>query len=261
MIEHLEIAARIAGSIIREGFGSRIEIEYKTNISNLVTNIDLKAEEAIINYILNNFPTHSILSEESGKSLKDEEFLWVVDPLDGTTNFAHGLPIFSVSIGLMNRGEIIAGVIYDVMRNVLYTAELNKGAFANGRKLSVNENDDIRKSLLVTGFPYNVDENPDNVIEKFSKVIKSSRAVRRLGSAAIDMCYVAEGVFDGFWEVSLNPWDMCAGVLLIEEAGGRVTDENGLRIDIFEKQIVATNGKIHNSLLNLLSEAGREAMQ
>jgi len=261
MIEHLEIAARIAGSIIREGFGSRIEIEYKTNISNLVTNIDLKAEEAIINYILNNFPTHSILSEESGKSLKDEEFLWVVDPLDGTTNFAHGLPIFSVSIGLMNRGEIIAGVIYDVMRNVLYTAELNKGAFANGRKLSVNENDDIRKSLLVTGFPYNVDENPDNVIEKFSKVIKSSRAVRRLGSAAIDMCYVAEGVFDGFWEVSLNPWDMCAGVLLIEEAGGRVTDEYGSRIDIFEKQIVATNGKIHNSLLNLLSEAGREAMQ
>lgn len=261
MIEHLEIAALIAGSIIREGFGSRIEIEYKTNISNLVTNIDLKAEEAIINYILNNFPTHSILSEESGKSLKDEEFLWVVDPLDGTTNFAHGLPIFSVSIGLMNRGEIIAGVIYDVMRNVLYTAELNKGAFANGRKLSVNDNDDIRKSLLVTGFPYNVDENPDNVIEKFSKVIKSSRAVRRLGSAAIDMCYVAEGVFDGFWEVSLNPWDMCAGVLLIEEAGGRVTDEYGSRIDIFEKQIVATNGKIHNSLLNLLSEAGREAMQ
>jgi myo-inositol-1(or 4)-monophosphatase len=133
-----------------------------------------------------------------------------IDPIDGTTNYAHGLPIFSVSIGVQKNNEMIYGVVYDVMRNVIYSAEKENGSYCNGRKLKVSENDDLKKSVLVTGFPYNISDNPDHAAERFTAFLKASRAVRRLGSAAIDMCYVAEGVFDGFWEVALNPWDMAA---------------------------------------------------
>jgi myo-inositol-1(or 4)-monophosphatase len=241
-----------AGEIIREGFGKNFSIEYKTNASNLVTEIDKKSEATIINFIRKEFPTHSVLAEESGAHGTSSEYLWVIDPLDGTSNFAHGLPIFAVSIGVQKNGEIICGVVYDVMRDEIYYSEKGSGSFRNGKKLQVSTNDDLRKSMLVTGFPYDIQDNPDFAIERFAAFLKTSRAVRRLGSAAIDMCYVAAGVFDGFWEVHLQPWDMCAGKLIVEEAGGVVTNFSGEEIDIYSKQILATNKFVHQSMIQVL---------
>lgn len=244
--------AKEAGNIAREGFRKNMQIETKGSLTNLVTEYDKKSEAAIINFIKKEFPSHSILAEESGAQEKSSEFIWVIDPIDGTTNYAHGLPIFSVSIGVQKNNETIYGVVYDVMRDALYSVEKGGGAFCNDRKLSVSTNDDLRKSVLVTGFPYNVHDNPDNAFERFAAFLKVARAIRRLGSAALDMCYVAEGVFDGFWEVSLNPWDMAAGKLLIEEAGGIVTDFNGNPMNIFSKQILASNTHVHSSMLKIL---------
>jgi myo-inositol-1(or 4)-monophosphatase len=261
MIDKVVQIAKEAGGIIRDGFGKNFSVEYKTNVSNLVTGIDKKSEETIIGFIKKEFPTHAILAEESGEhksslasSRKGDgsEYLWVIDPLDGTTNFAHGLPIFSVSIGVQKNNEIICGVVYDVMRDAMYSAEIGGGAYCNCQRLQVSTNDDLEKSVLVTGFPYNIKDNPDHAIERFVSFLKNSRAVRRLGSAAIDICYVAEGVFDGFWEVYLNPWDMAAGKLLVEEAGGLVTDFNGTPMNIFNKQILASNGKVHERMIKML---------
>lgn len=252
MITDLITVAKEAGEIIREGFGKNFSIEFKTNESNLVTEIDKKSEKHIIDFITKKYPAHSLLTEESGEFDHHSEYVWVIDPLDGTSNFAHSLPIFSVSIGLQKNGETIAGVVYDVMRNEIYSAEFGSGAYCNGVKISVNQNDNLRRSFLVTGFPYNIEENPDNAIEIFIEMIKRTRAVRRLGSAAIDFCYVAKGVFDGFWEVHLHPWDISAGKLIVEEAGGLVTNFNGDKIDIFSKQILASNGKLHEQLMGVI---------
>ncbi|MCF8262178.1 MAG: inositol monophosphatase [Melioribacteraceae bacterium] len=255
MIQQVKQIALEAGEIIRDGFGKNISFEYKTNESNLVTEIDKKAEAAIINFIKKEFPDHSILAEESGAEQKESEFTWVIDPLDGTTNFAHGLPIFSVSIGIERGGETIYGVVYDVMRDVCYSAEKGKGAFANDRKITVNDNDNLNHSLLVTGFPYNISENPSGAFEKFVSFLKVARGVRRLGSAAIDFCYVAEGAFDGFWEVSLNPWDVSAGILIVREAGGMVTDFSMKEINSSSIQFLASNGKIHKSMVEILQQS------
>ncbi len=249
MIKDILEIAGIAGEIIRDGFGKGFQIEYKTNEKNLVTEIDKKSEKTIMDFIAKKFPSHALLTEESGEHKKDSEYLWVIDPLDGTTNFAHGLPIFSVSIGVMKKNEIIAGVVYDVMQNIFYSSEKGSGAFANDKKIKVSENDKIGLGVLVTGFPYNVTENPDKAFERFESLTKQARAVRRLGSAAIDFCYVARGAFDGFWEVSLHPWDLCAGKLIVEESGGIVTDFNGIEIDIFSQQILASNKKIHQQMI------------
>jgi myo-inositol-1(or 4)-monophosphatase len=252
MIKDILEIAGIAGAIIREGFGKNFQIEYKTNEKNLVTEIDKKSERAIMDFISKKYPRHNILTEESGEHKKNSDYLWVIDPLDGTTNFAHGLPIFSVSIGVIKKNEIVAGVVYDVMQNIFYSAENGSGAFANDKKIKVSDNDKIGSGVLVTGFPYNVADNPDKAFERFESLTKQARAVRRLGSAAIDFCYVARGVFDGFWEVSLQPWDLCAGKLLVEEAGGIVTDFNGNEIDIFTPQILASNKKIHQQMIDRL---------
>lgn len=250
MINDILEISQIAGEIVREGFGKNFQIEYKTNEKNLVTEIDKKSEEAILEYISKKYPNHAILSEESGEHKNDSEYLWIIDPLDGTTNFAHGLPIFSVSIGLMKKNEIVAGVVYDVMQNIFYSAEKGSGAFANGNKITASNNDNLELSVLVTGFPYNVADNPDYAFERFTTLTKKARAVRRLGSAALDLCYVAKGVFDGFWEVSLFPWDICAGKLLVLEAGGSVTDFNGKEISVFAKQILASNKKVHQQMID-----------
>ncbi len=253
MIEDLIEIAKGAGNIINEGFGSDFKIEYKSNESNLVTEIDKASEKFITDFIKTKYPGHGILAEEGGKLNDSSDFLWVVDPLDGTTNFAHGLPIFSVSIGLQKHGKTIAGVVYDVMQKIIYSAELGSGAHANSEKIQVNQNDNLAHSVLVTGFPYNISENPENAIEKFGAFLLKSRAVRRLGSAAIDFCYVARGVFDGFWEVHLHPWDMCAGKLIVEEAGGLVTDFDGNEMDIFSKKVLASNKSIHKKMLEILN--------
>lgn len=257
MINDLIEIGKEAGNIVREGFGTKHIIEYKTNESNLVTEIDKASEELITNFISKKYPTHSILAEEGGDVSKDSEYLWVVDPLDGTTNFAHGLPIFSVSIGVQKNGETVAGVVYDVMRDIIFSAEKGSGAFANSKKINVSNTSKLEHSLLVTGFPYNVAENPEGAFELFTSLTKKARGMRRLGSAAIDFCYLASGVFDGFWEVYLHPWDICGGKLIAEEAGGIVTDFESNSINIFSKKILATNSLIHTQIIETMKKVER----
>jgi myo-inositol-1(or 4)-monophosphatase len=254
MIDDIIEISRKAGSIIKEGFGTTFNIEYKTNESNLVTEIDKASEELIIDFIKEKYPTHSILAEEGGDVKRNSEYLWVVDPLDGTTNFAHGLPIFSVSIGVQKNSETIVGVVYDVIRDIVFTAEKGSGAFANSERIKVSNVNKLEHSLLVTGFPYNIAENPEGAFERFTILTKKSRGMRRLGSAAIDFCYLASGVFDGFWEVHLHPWDICAGKLIVEEAGGIVTDFKGNSIDIFSKKILSSNNQIHKQITDVMEE-------
>ncbi len=252
MLEKILEVAALSGEVVRSGYRQKIEIEYKTNDSNLVTEIDKKSEKLIVDYISKNFPAHGILAEEGSDKNRGSEYLWVIDPLDGTTNFAHGLPIFSVSIGLMKNGEIIAGVVNDVMRGKIYYAEKGAGAFEGGRKLAISKNDTLKHSLLVTGFPYDIADNPGHALEIFVDFIKRARAVRRLGSAAIDFCFVADGIFDAFWEVHLHPWDICAGKLLVEEAGGIVTDFSGNETDIFTKQVLASNRLVQDEIVSVI---------
>jgi myo-inositol-1(or 4)-monophosphatase len=254
MLNKIIEIAKEAGQIVREGFGKTINIEFKTNESNLVTQIDKASEKRIIDFIKKEFPTHCILAEESGETKNTSEYLWVIDPLDGTTNFAHGFPIFSVSIGVQKNGITIAGVVYDIMQDMVYSAETGSGAFSNSNRIYVNPNDKLQRALLVTGFPYNIAENPENAFERFIALTKASRGMRRLGSAAIDFCYVARGVFDGFWEVYLHPWDICAGKLILEEAGGIVTGFRGEAIDIFSNKILATNKRIHDQMVEVINK-------
>ena len=254
MIEEVIKISKEAGEIIRNGFGTNFNVEYKTNESNLVTEIDKASEKLITEFIKKNYPSHGIIAEEGGETKNSSEYVWVVDPLDGTTNFTHGLPIFSVSIGVQKNGKSIAGVVYDVMQDIVYSAELGSGAFANGKKITVGKNDKLNHSVLVTGFPYNLNENTENIFKIFEALTRASRGLRRLGSAAIDFCYVAKGVFDGFWEVSLNPWDICGGKLILEEAGGIVTDFQGNEIDIYSKKILASNRLIHNDLVEIVKK-------
>jgi myo-inositol-1(or 4)-monophosphatase len=253
MINDIINISKEAGELIKEKFGKNLEIEFKTNELNLVTEADKASEKLITDFIKKNYPSHGVLAEEGSEFNTTAEYLWVIDPLDGTTNFAHGLSIFSVSIGLQKNGETIAGVVNDINQNIIYAAELGSGSIVNNKKIKVSTNSNIAHSMLATGFPYDVKDNPDKAFERFIAMIKSSRAVRRLGSAAIDFCYVAKGVFDGFWEVHLHPWDICAGKLIVEEAGGLVTDFNGNSIDIYTKRILCSNRKIHNAMIeNLL---------
>ena len=257
MIQDLINISKEAGEIVREGFGKKLKVEYKTNETNLVTEIDKASEKHILDFIKKKYPTHNILAEESGEKKSTSEYLWVVDPLDGTTNFAHGLPIFSVSIGLQKNGKTIMGVVYDVMQNIAYVAEEGNGAYANAERIKVSLNEKINHSVLVTGFPYNISENPENALEIFSALTRKARAIRRLGSAAIDLCYVARGVFDGFWELFLHPWDICAGILIVEEAGGLITDFDGEAIDIYAKRILASNKVIHSKLMDIINNSSK----
>ncbi len=248
-------AAKEAGKFLSHSLGKIKSIERKEGQErNLVTNVDKQAEKMIVQKIHRHFPAHNILAEEGTKGNEQSEYCWIIDPLDGTTNFTHGLPIFCVSIGLQKNGETICGVVYDPNRDELFSAEKNAGAFQNGKKISVSSTDTLIRSLLVTGFPYNITENPDNCIEHFVNFLMQGQAVRRLGSAALDLCYVANGRFDGFWEVFLNPWDMAAGALLVEEAGGTVTHFNGAQHSIFGKNILASNGKVHQQMMSVLKK-------
>ncbi len=253
MINDIINIAKEAGELIREGFGKSFKIEFKTGENNLVTEIDKASESLIVNFIKKNYPSHGILAEEGGSENSNAEYIWVIDPLDGTTNFAHSLPIFAVSIGVQKNGETIVGVVYDIMSDIIYTAGKKSGAFANEIKIKVSDREILSQSMLVTGFPYDIKDNPGKAFERFELLTKESRAMRRLGSAAIDFCYVAKGVFDGFWEVHLHPWDICAGKLIVEEAGGMVSDFKGKPIDIFSKKILSTNGKIHNQIIKLMN--------
>jgi myo-inositol-1(or 4)-monophosphatase len=247
-------AAKQAGIFLKENIDNITSIEEKSTEINLVTDIDKRSETMIIGMIKDRFPEHEIIAEESGKSTGTSDYRWIVDPLDGTTNYTHGLPLFCVSIGVEYKGEMIAGVIYDPMREELFSAEEGSGAFLNGKQIQVSSEARLIRSLLITGFPYNIHENPNRAIEHFNNFIYEAQAVRRLGSAAIDMAYVACGRAEGFWEVHLHPWDMAAAIVIIREAGGMVTDFSGKPMNVYTPNIVASNGKVHAELLRVLSK-------
>jgi myo-inositol-1(or 4)-monophosphatase len=244
--------ARAAGSILLEKFGRNISVSKKGDI-NLVTEADLAAEALIVERIRSYHPKHSILAEESGVTeVAGSEYKWIIDPLDGTTNYAHGYPCFAVNIALEHNGEIVVGVTYDPTRDELFAAERGQGATLNNKKITVSVKEDLKDSLIVTGFPYNFMEKPD-FAEHLKKFLLAARGVRRDGSAALDMAYLACGRFDGFWEEGLNPWDMAAGKLLIEEAGGVLTAYDGSVFDIYTPPLCASNGLIHEEMLRVLS--------
>lgn len=245
--------ARDAGQILLEKYGRKINISKKGDI-NLVTEADLASEKLIIERIKTHYPKHSILAEESGEAViigGENKFKWIIDPLDGTTNFAHGYPCFCVNIALEHEGEIIIGVTFDPTRNEMFSAEKGNGAFLNNRRIYVSETEKMSESLLVTGFPYNFKEK-ENFARHLTDFLLFSRGVRRDGSAAIDMAYVACGRFDGFWEEGLNPWDVAAGKLLIEEAGGTVTYYDNSPLSIYAPPILASNGLIHQEMIDIL---------
>lgn len=244
-----------AGKILLEGFGSDFKIDSKEGRNNLVTEYDKKSEKFIIDSISKAFPTHSFLAEESGKSqnFHTDDIIWVVDPLDGTVNFAHNLPIFSVSIAAVRGNDILTGVVYHPILNELFVAEKGRGAFLNDKPISVSKHDDLATSFLVTGFPYDPSSTHKKCICSFSDFIGMGIPVRRLGSAALDLAYVANGRFDGFWEIKLNPWDVAAGILLVREAGGKVTQYDGTDAGIYDESIVATNSLIHNDITKVVN--------
>lgn len=248
--------AKQAGEILKEGFGTSFDISSKSGKNDLVTEYDNRSEEFIINQIKSEFPEHSFLAEESGETgkMNKGKVLWVIDPLDGTVNYAHSLPIFSVSIAAVLDDEILAGAIYHPILDELFYAQKGGGAFRNGSEIRVSDNEDFERSMLITGFPYNVKENPCNCVDHFVSIIRRGIPIRRLGSAALDLAYTAAGVFDGFWEVNLKPWDVAAGALIVKEAGGTVTQYSKAKYSIFSDTILATNGKIHDDISGTLMQ-------
>jgi myo-inositol-1(or 4)-monophosphatase len=246
-------AASNAGKILKDNFGKSLEIDFKGDI-NLVTDIDRLSEKTIVEIIMDKYPDHQILAEESEGKRSESPYRWIIDPLDGTTNYAHGFPFFCVSIALEKDREIILGIIYDPLLEEFFVAEKGKGAYLNKKKIEVSSTDNLIHSLLATGFPYDLRESEENNIDHFNNFIMSAQAVRRAGSAALDLCYVAMGRFDGFWELKLSPWDVAAGSLIVKEAGGIVTDFKGGDFDIYSKEILASNKKIHNEMVQVLKK-------
>ncbi len=245
--------AREAGQILLEKFDRGIKVFKKGDID-LVTEADLASEALIIERIKSYYPKHSILAEESGNAViigGENKWKWIIDPLDGTTNYAHGYPCFCVTIALENDGEIVVGVTFDPTRNELFAAERGRGASLNNKPIRVSETEGLNDALIVTGFPYNFKKRED-FARHLTRFLLETRGVRRDGSAAIDLAYVACGRFDGMWEEGLNPWDMAAGVLLVEEAGGRISGYDDPDFSVYSSQMVADNGLIHSQMLNIL---------
>jgi len=253
---HLAVATEAvlrAGRIQRDRYASGVAVEYKGEID-LVTEVDRACELAILEAIRSRYPTHDIVTEETDLARTGSRHVWFVDPLDGTTNFAHSYPMFCASVALAIDGEIVAGAVFDPVRDELFSAEKGSGAHVNGRRLKVTTASRLIESLLITGFPYDLHEKLDERLRPFNRVMGKARAVRRDGSAALDLCYVAGGRADGFWEVILKPWDMHAGRLIVEEAGGKATRLDGTPLGLGPDGCVATNGLIHDELVEALRE-------
>ncbi len=248
--------ARDAGRVLAERFGRTLEITNKSELD-LVTESDLASERLIIDRIKSHYPRHAILAEESGASEpadleKESDWRWIIDPLDGTTNYAHGYPCFCVSIGLEHNGRLEIGVVYDPMRDEMFTAERGQGAALNGRRIHVSPTPALASALLCTGFPYDVRERSE-FARHFANFIMAAQGVRRDGAAALDLAYVAAGRFDGFWEEGLKPWDVAAGALLVEEAGGRISNYLGEPLNIYTPPVVASNGFVHAEMMRVLA--------
>lgn len=250
-------AALLAGELLRQGFGTHFLISSKEGKHNLVTEFDHRSEKMIIDFIQQNVPGSNFVAEESGKTGKDTDgILWIIDPLDGTVNFAHQIPIFAISIAAQREGKVISGVVYQPITHELFVAEIGKGAFLNGQKLRVSEVRNIELAMLATGFPYDLAKNPFHCIDHFVDILKLGIPIRRMGSATLDLAYTAAGRFEGFFEVELGPWDVAAGKLLVEEAGGKVTQWDKTTFDIHSPQtIFASNGHIHDAAASILNRS------
>jgi len=254
-VDYLDVARRAAleaGDLLKRYLGKVEEVEYKAKNS-LVTEADRIAENLIIKTIKQRYPAHGILAEESGIERQGSNYLWIIDPLDGTTNFTHTYPFFSVSIALEIDGEVKIGLIYDPIKDEMFIGERGEGALMNDKKIVVSDALKVEVSNLCTGFIHTADWMVEENLRHFGNFIRRARAVRRDGSAALDLCYVACGRYDGFWELGLNPWDTAAGYLIVEEAGGRVTKFGGEEYNINDQEIIASNGKIHDEMMNVLT--------
>jgi myo-inositol-1(or 4)-monophosphatase len=246
--------ARAAGDMLRREVHGPRSIVYKGTVTNLVTEMDARAEALIVERLLGEFPGDAILAEERGAQAGRSGRRWIIDPVDGTTNYAHALPAYAVSIALERAGRVELGVVYDPSHDELYVAERGAGAFCNDARLAVSRTTSLDESLLTTGFPYDIRVNPDNNLKEYAVFATRSRAVRRFGSAVIDLAWVAAGRYDGFWELRLGPWDVAAGGLLVEEAGGRLTGIDGRPLDLDTPTVLASNGVIHDAMLAILRE-------
>uniref|UniRef100_A0A2A4YDC8 Inositol-1-monophosphatase n=1 Tax=Aerophobetes bacterium TaxID=2030807 RepID=A0A2A4YDC8_UNCAE len=248
------LAAQTAGEVLKRGFDTTLITSSKEGKHNLCTDYDEKVEKMIIAFIKDHFPDHTFLGEEFGAQGNNPQAIqWILDPIDGTVNFAHSIPVFSISIAATFNGKTLSGVVYSPMSNELFVAEKGSGAYLNGTKLKISKTTTLSDSFLATGFPYNTHENPGGCINHFMAFAKLGIPIRRLGSAALDLAYVAAGRYDGFWEVSLKPWDFAVGCLLIEEAGGKISDYDNSPITTkSETSIVASNGHIQEQIVNFL---------
>lgn len=254
MLRNTLIEATHAGAAeIMRFFQRSFTISNKEGVNNLVTEADHASEKAILNVIRQQFPDHQILAEESGKLIQDSVYKWIIDPIDGTVNFAQGIPLNCVSIGVEHQGEIVLGAVYNPHLNEFFLAEKGKGATLNDKSIRVSEKTETLKSCLVTGFPYTYVNDKNGPIEVFERFVRKGVPVRRLGSAAIDLCWVACGRFDGFFEQKLEAWDSAAGYLIVEEAGGKVTDFSGADFSVYQHKLLATNGKIHAEMLDVIN--------
>ncbi len=262
MPEYLEVAveiAREAGALIGQLAQRPREIAYKRP-SDLVTDADRRSEALIVERLHSHFPKHAIVAEEGGGQPTGSDYCWYVDPLDGTTNYAHGFPVYCVSLGLACRDEVIAGAVYDPTRDELYAAERGAGAYLNHKRLAVSKNSALSESLLATGFPPFAADHETN-IGFFFRLTQLSHGIRRAGSAALDLCSVAAGRFEGFWELKLNSWDKAAGTLMVTEAGGKVTDLAGRPFGLLADEIFASNGHIHDQAVQIFSEMLAQRVQ
>lgn len=242
-------AVQSAADEMRRFIDLDFKISNKEGINNLVTEVDHASEKIIIDIIKKNFPDHAILTEESGEIYQDSQYKWIIDPIDGTVNFAHRIPICCISIGVEHNGKMVLGAVYNPFMNEFFFAERDKGATLNDRPVSVSKKEEVASACLVTGFPYTYLDMPNGPLEVFDRLIRKGVPVRRLGSAAIDLCWVACGRFDGFYEHKLSAWDSAAGFLMVEEAGGKVTDLKGGPYSPYQPGIIATNGIIHDELI------------
>jgi myo-inositol-1(or 4)-monophosphatase len=251
LLEFAINCARESGSIQRARYGKGFDIHHKGDID-LVTEVDFACQERIIALIHEQFPDDEVIAEEKTNSFEGTGNRWIVDPLDGTTNYAHGYPFFCTSIGYEVGGEVVLGVVYNPIFQELFYARKGQGAFFNGDPIKVSGITDVREALTCTGFPYDVRTNPKNNIDHFTRFLYEAQAVRRDGSAALNLSYVASGRFDGYWELKLRPWDVAAGVLIVREAGGVVTNFKGGDYSIYSDDILATNGLVHQRMSDIL---------